>query len=170
DPADDLVQLAAGDAGDTRARCDRRGAHVRVGDLLPGGHRCRYHQHRDLVVGALVQRGAGHDAGPDQGHGQEDHDRPAAPRQAAQGHRTARTVVPVGQQVRLGVEGGAVARAQVAGAHWPPPVTSAWPSATRMPNVVVWVSGGLIAPPAPPDPVQLAVQVTVTEVWYWLRG
>ena len=51
-----------------------------------------------------------------------------------------------------------------------PMPSAADPAEFLLGHDVVWVSGGLIAPPAPPDPVHLAVQVTVTEVWYWLRG
>jgi hypothetical protein len=35
----------------------------------------------------------------------------------------------------------------------------------RTPKVVVSWSGGFTTPPAPPDPVHVAVQVTVTEDW-----
>ena len=81
---DDLLQLAARDELDPRARRDGRGRQVGGGDHRASGHGGGHQHNRDLVVRPLVETGADQYSGPDQGNRQRDHRGAAAARQAAQ--------------------------------------------------------------------------------------
>ena len=120
------------------------------------------------MVGTLIDGRADNDACAGHRDRQRDHGRPPAPWQPAQPARLLAAPVTV-TVTRSGRGDVRLGKVRGPDRHWivvsHELVTRASPCATRTAKSAATGSAASRRPPAPPDPVQLTRQVTVTDAW-----